>query len=383
MKTKLKALVLGSGFAGKGHTAALRSCGVEIAGIVGRNESVVTSVAADLHIPYSSTNWDEALETVKPDILAVGTPGGAHYGPIMTALEYGCHVFCDKPLASTAEEAREMYSKALHQDVKTAYAASYRYQPHALFAKELIAEGTIGEPLEVECISHYNLNPLIPFGWSHQMALGGGRLNNNFTHKLSIVLHILDGTLLSIKGEARNDMPKAPIVPGSHDFREREEYAPSPEEAAALQWENADAEWTYTVLSRVRPGLDHHQPVSVLFKHSGLQPRYNNDYIAFYAKNGAVYIDGAYAQGPLYLYTKDGGWKKEQVPAHINRSLPDIDDDTQRNWTQLAKEFTADILGNGYSGYQTFKDGWIFQEAIEAVRTDHDWRSIPQSVKNF
>ena len=85
-------------------------------------------------------------------------------------------------------------------------------------AKKLIAEGAIGEPFETECISHYELNPLIPWGWSHRIDLGGGRLSNNFTHKLSIILHALDATLIDINGEARNDMHTAPVVGGVHDF---------------------------------------------------------------------------------------------------------------------------------------------------------------------
>jgi len=97
---------------------------------------------------------------LQPDIVAIGTPGGAHFEPIMAALAHGCHVYCDKPLAATAVHAKTLYQTAIEAGVKTAYAASYRYMPHVLLAKELVAQGAIGEPLEVECISHFNLNPL-------------------------------------------------------------------------------------------------------------------------------------------------------------------------------------------------------------------------------
>ena len=64
---------------------------------------------------------------------------------------------------------QRLFRKAQEAGVKTAFAASYRYQPYALLAKSLVAEGAIGEPLEVECVSHFNLDPLIPFGWSHRL----------------------------------------------------------------------------------------------------------------------------------------------------------------------------------------------------------------------
>lgn len=180
----LRALVHGSGFAGQGHALALRDAGVEIVGMDSRSLEVVNRVAADLNIPYAGTDWQQALTDLQPDIVAIGTPGGAHFEPIMAALAQGCHLFCDKPLAETAVSAKKLYQAAQKAGVKTAYAASYRYMPHVLHAKELVAQGAIGDPLEVECISHFNLNPLIPFGWSHRLDQGSGRLNNNFPHML-------------------------------------------------------------------------------------------------------------------------------------------------------------------------------------------------------
>ena len=60
---------------------------------------------------------------------------------MMAALAQGCHIFCDKPMAATAEEARQIYVRAHEMGVKTAYVASYRYQPCALFARARVADG--------------------------------------------------------------------------------------------------------------------------------------------------------------------------------------------------------------------------------------------------
>ena len=175
MASKLKVLIHGTGFAGQGHAEAFRAASVDVAGMVGRTESVVTEVTRKMDIPYAGTNWDEALADCNPDIVSIGTPGGAHAGPISKAIEHGCHVFCDKPLTESGESARYLYQLSFDKGVKTAFAASYRYMPEILHAKELVADGAIGEPLEVECISHFNLERDIPFGWSHtrKMAEAG------------------------------------------------------------------------------------------------------------------------------------------------------------------------------------------------------------------
>lgn len=372
----LRVLVLGSGYAGQGHTEAFRAAGAEVVGMVSRTREVVEEVARELAIPYAGTDWQTALKELKPDILAVGTPGGAHYEPVMEAIEEGCHIFCDKPLAASSQQAREMARAAKKMGIKTAYAASYRYQPHALFARQLIAAGAIGEPLEAECISHFRLDPLLPFGWSHRVEEGGGRLNNNFTHKLAIVEQALNGRVVAACGEARNDLPRAPIVEGVHDFRERDKFIPRETEVSDLVWAEANAEWSYTVLARIQPELTANQPVSAVFRHSALQPGFDPDQIAFYGREGTIYIRGVYAQGPLFLLQGRGDWEELPVPGHIVTSLPRIEDDTQRNWTQLAIEFVSDIQGKGFAGYQTFQEGWIYQEIIDQVRNGEGWLTV-------
>ena len=60
---------------------------------------------------------------------------------------------------------------------RTAYAASFRYQPQAYLAARLIREGAIGPVQEVECVSHYDWPRLAPYGWPHRLDQGGGRLH--------------------------------------------------------------------------------------------------------------------------------------------------------------------------------------------------------------
>lgn len=374
----LKALIHGSGFAGQGHARALRDAGVEIVGMVSRTRDVVERVSAEMDIPYAGTDWDKALNVLQPDIVAIGTPGGAHVEPILSAIEHGCHIYCDKPLAETASKAQTLYRAAQDAGVKTAYAASYRYMPHVLLAKEMVAQGVIGEPQEVECISHFDLNPLIPFGWSHRLNQGGGRLNNNFTHKLSVVLYVLGGAVEAVSGSVRSDMVRAPVVTGVHHFRERGKFAPDSAENPNLEWADSDAEWSYTVQARIKPDYPATQSVSALFHHSGLQPRFNRDYIAFYGSAATIHIEGHYGQGPLLLKTRASDWQEVTLPPHIAAGQPDIADDTQRNWTILARDFVADIRGEAHTPYQTFADGWLYQEIIETVRAGKGWTEYSQ-----
>jgi len=60
----------------------------------------------------------------------------------------------------------------------------------------------------------------------------------------------------------------------------------------------------------------------------------------------------------------------------IFSGLPDEDDPTQRNWTQLACDLVDDIRGVETRDYLTFRDGWIYQEVIDVVRAAAGWTRI-------
>ena len=328
-----------------------------------------------MSIPYAGTDWGKALTDCQPDVVSIGTPGGVHYEAIKQAIDHGAHVFCDKPMTTDGESAKELYALAKAKQVKTAYAASFRYMPEILHAKRLVAEGAIGEPQEVECISHFNLEKDIPFGWSHRKEDGGGRLNNNFTHMLSIVTSVVGEKILAIKGEVRDDLGKAPIVKGVHNFKTRRDFIPKDINDPNLEWGQSNVEWSYTVLAKLE-GEFAKQPVSVLFRHGGLHPRFNEDHIVFYGSKGAIYIKGHYGSGPLYFYGEDKEWRELPLPADIAASVPDVAGDTERNWRFLIREFVSDIRGEEFSPYQTFKEGSLYQGLIDLIRQNSNWVDV-------
>lgn len=380
MSNKVKVLVHGTGFAGQGHAEAFRYAGAEIVGIVGRTESVVKQVAQDMEIPYAGTDWQQALTDCKPDVVSIATPGGAHVEPIKQAIAFGCHVFSDKPLTADGSTSKELHELAVAKGVKTAFASSFRYMPEILHAKRLVAAGAIGEPLEVECISHFNLERDIPFGWSHRQEDGGGRLNNNFTHMMSIVTSVVGEKILSIMGEVRDDLGKAPIVEGVHNFKTRRDFIPEDINDPSLKWGESNVEWSYNVLAQLESEFAK-KPVSVMFKHGGLHPRFNEDHIVFYGSKGAIYIKGHYGAGPLYLYGESNGgdakeWLEQALPADIAADIPNVEGDTERNWRYLIREMVKDIEGEDVPPYQTFKEGSQYQQLIDLIRKNDYWVDV-------
>ena len=173
-------------------------------------------------------------------------------------------------------------------------------------------------------------------------------------------------------------MGQAPIVAGVHNFKSRRDFIPADIDDPALEWGETDVEWSYTVLAQLESRYPAAQPVSVLFRHGGLHPRFNDDHIVCYGSEGAIYIKGHYGGGPLYLYEKDQGWQEHALPDAIAASVPAIEDDTQRNWTYLIREFIKDINGLPFEPYPSFKEGSQYQQLIDLIRRNDRWVDVSQ-----
>src|SRR5436309_1523992 len=129
MSETLRAVVIGAGWAGEGHTRALRYCGVDVVAICARRPEVVRAVADRLSVREASTDWQRTLETVRPDVVALAMPAALRTEPIEVAAKLGCHVYSEKPLATNAAEARRLYEVVTRAGIKHALAATHRYDP--------------------------------------------------------------------------------------------------------------------------------------------------------------------------------------------------------------------------------------------------------------
>ncbi|HET7770751.1 MAG TPA: Gfo/Idh/MocA family oxidoreductase [Chloroflexota bacterium] len=376
----LTAIVIGAGFAGEGHTIALRECGVDVQAICARTPSAVQAMASKLGVPTASTDWRRTLEQTKPDIVAIATPGGTHEEMVTAALARGCHLYCDKPLAPDSQTARRLADQAQSAGVKHAYAATHRYDPSVAYIAELLRDGAIGQVAEVEATFRRHLHPLTPWTWYDVVSHGGGLLQNAFPHWLGILQRALGGPLGAAMGESRVMRERAPYVPEIHDFRLRNQHRPTEEQAKQLEWRDCDAEGAFTALLRFRsPSAPPEQngEVQVSFSVTGHPAVWPANGFRFHGTEGTLRADGHYSfalsRSRSGERNADGTarWEALPVPERLLKQLPETGDEFQRKWTALARDFVADIRGEPIPSpdrYLTFEDGARFQAAIDAIR---------------
>jgi predicted dehydrogenase len=84
------------------------------------------------------------------DYITIVTPNHAHFGPAKACLEAGIPVLCEKPMTITVEESEELVRLARDNDVPFVLAHTYTGHPMMMLAKDMIANGQIGEVRKIE-----------------------------------------------------------------------------------------------------------------------------------------------------------------------------------------------------------------------------------------
>ncbi len=153
MTKPLRVLLVGLGHMGLSHGRAYEKLdGFEIAGLcargVAKRDDLPTSWA---DVPRFA-DYGEALAAVKPDVVSINTWPDTHADFAIRAFEAGAHVFIEKPLAETAEDAQRVVDTAHRLDRKLVVGYALRHHPSWIRLVEIAK--TLGKPL----VMRMNLN---------------------------------------------------------------------------------------------------------------------------------------------------------------------------------------------------------------------------------
>jgi predicted dehydrogenase len=171
-----------------------------LAVLAGRDAEKVTDAAARLGWESTETDWRKVLERDDVDLVDVCTPGDTHAEIAIAALDAGKHVLCEKPLANSVAEAEAMAAaaeRAHARGVRAMVGFTYRRVPAVAFARQLVADGRIGEIRHVRAqyLQDWIADPSAPMSWRlEKQRAGSGALGD-------IGAHIVDLTQF-ITGEA-------------------------------------------------------------------------------------------------------------------------------------------------------------------------------------
>ncbi len=198
----LKVGIIGFGFIGKVHAYAYSVLPFyyDPTPVLAKVTHVVTSRPETaerarrlLGAEVASTDFRSVTEDPSVDIVHICTPNHLHRDALLSAMAHGKHIYCDKPLTATVEEAEEV-RRTLSSYTGTAQMTFHnRFFPATLLAKRLIEEGRLGRILQFRAAYLHagSADPQAPLKWKLTKAAGGGVIADLCSHVLDLLDHLV------------------------------------------------------------------------------------------------------------------------------------------------------------------------------------------------
>ena len=145
---KWRTAVFGTGFMGRVHTEAICRLGnVEVAVIASLHESNARRLADQFSVKRVEADYRKVLEDPSIDAVHICTPNAQHYPMAIEALQAGKHVVCEKPLATTVDEARALVAAVEKAGRRDCLNHNLRYYPLVQQIRQLREAGELGDIL--------------------------------------------------------------------------------------------------------------------------------------------------------------------------------------------------------------------------------------------
>jgi len=164
---------------------------VSVTAVASRDPARAAEFAAVAHLPRVFDSYEALLASPDIDAIYNPLPNGLHGLWSMRACAAGKHVLCEKPLASSAAEARAMYAAARAAAVTLVEAYPYRAQEQTLRLKSLIADGAIGRLRTIHAAFGFPLRDRSDIRLDPTLA--GGALMDLGSYPLSLIRYLAGG----------------------------------------------------------------------------------------------------------------------------------------------------------------------------------------------
>jgi predicted dehydrogenase len=196
MAKKINVCLIGQKFMGRTHSNAFLKVGkffdVPVLPVMhticGRNQGELDEFKDRWGWLNATTDWKSAIENPEIGLVDVGTPNNLHAEMSIAALEAGKHVACEKPLAGTLADARQMRDAARKaKKSKTFVWYNYRRVPAVALAHQLVKSGRLGRIYHIRAYYLQDWGgPSVPLLWRFQKKLAGSGAHGDLS------AHIID-----------------------------------------------------------------------------------------------------------------------------------------------------------------------------------------------
>ncbi len=218
VRAPLNVAMIGCGFMGKAHSNAYAQVGhffphvrgVRRKVVCGRGRSGLDALARAWGWDETETDWRRVVDRPDIDLVDICTPNYLHAEMAVAAARAGKMVLCEKPLASTLEEARAM--AAATAAVPTFVWFNYRRVPAVELAARLLAEGALGRiyHYRAQYLQQWGPDPGRPRNWKMARRTAGSGVNGDLNSHLLDTAMMLLGPVREVGATLETFLPEKP-----------------------------------------------------------------------------------------------------------------------------------------------------------------------------
>jgi len=350
MKEKVRIGIIGTGFARTVQIPAFRKCeGAEIVSVSSAHRENAEQVARDFNIEHFTDDWRETARNEAVDLVCITTPPVFHKEMTLFALEHGKHILCEKPMAMTAAEAREMLEKSQKKNVLTVIDHELRFLSGRRKARALMRSGEIGKIRHAK----YNFraphrgNADSPWNWWSDIESGGGALGAIVSHIFDSLRWFTDAEISSVFCQLQTHIKER------RDVKSGEMREVTTDDETNLILRFADGELTEDATANVSVSMVEY-------------PIYQNR-VEFFGTNGAIRVE---YNGEFFIGNAgEETWQK--IDIDLNES---VEGARATGWNNGFLAFAVEIvesLRDGKTSVEdaaTFEDGYKIQLLLDAAR---------------
>ncbi|MBD8600704.1 MULTISPECIES: Gfo/Idh/MocA family protein [unclassified Pseudomonas] len=220
--------LIGTGFMGRAHALAFHNArttfdlpfNLTLVALADADAARAQQCAASWGFQRSHDDWQQLISDPAVNLVAIATPNQLHFPMAMAALEAGKAVYCEKPLAVSLAQAREMQAAARKAGVVTRVGYNYQHNPIIGLAKQMIERGELGRivSFQGEFSEDFMGDGLSPWSWRCEEAHAGGALADLGSHLLAMARYLL-GDVEAVCADSQTVYPQRPATRGSEEQR--------------------------------------------------------------------------------------------------------------------------------------------------------------------
>ncbi len=218
---KLNVGMIGYKFMGKAHSNAWKKAPyffdtpVEpvLKVVCGRHAGPLKAFADRWGWEEIETDWKKVIEREDVDIVDIGVPTHLHHEIALAAAKAGKQIFCEKPMAVSYDQAKEMFEAAKENGITHYLNHNYRRCPAVRLAKQLIDDGKIGRIFHWRGAYHQSwiIDPQFPLTWHlRKETAGSGPHNDLNSHSVDLARYLV-GEIKSVACMTAQFIPERPL----------------------------------------------------------------------------------------------------------------------------------------------------------------------------